>query len=524
MHTTKARCFDRRVRRTIPFAIGLALLLCGCDGGLLGVLFQADAPAVQPPVIQNPPQENKLNNPMLRELRKYVENAEDFDELGTEPKDLLKSLDDADRVLTRIQQENRIALRNANRQVRVMTPHRSPNIVLVVAPRLGIGDLGSYGQTKIATPHLDALARSGVRLTDFYAGDPSQVASHWTLHTGWTASRDEDDDFLIEEKTCTLAEALWQGGYHTAFYGMWLAPDNATKDDGPLRHGFDEWTGQLLAKDAQTAFPKTLWVNNVQIALPAADPPVSAGDLIVRAAVQELEQTPVFKRPFFLMVVLPPYLDIAAEFADQELSKNTDWPASAQSYGAAVRMTDRDLGRIMAALERAGLGQRTSVFFTALSGVNPEHAQATDYFQSAGPYKTHPSGLGEANLRVPFLAAFPGVIRPGETITRPAAMWDLWPTFIEFTFTQRFRKSMDGVSFAPLLKTYTSIPPHLLYWETPGGDAQAVRLRHWKGLRPAGADQLLLYDLSTDPGETRNVADQYPEVLQQMVRPLAPEK
>ncbi len=370
MDRTSFRSCERRVRRGI--AVGWALLfVCGCDGGLLGVLFQADAPIVQPPNVQNPPRENHLNNPMLRELRKYVENAEDFDELGADPDDLLKSLDDADRVLTRIQQENRTALRNANRQVRVMSGHRSPNIVLVVAPRLGIGDLGSYGQTKIPTPHLDALANSGVRLTDFYAGDPSMRGSHWSLHTGWTASRDggeDDDDFLIEERTCTLAEALWRGGYHTAFYGMWLAPDNATKENSPLRHGFDEWTGQLLAKDALTFNPQTLWVNDTQIDLPAGDPPVSAGDLIVRAAVQELEQTPAFHRPVFMMIVLPPYLDMAAEFRDQELSKDTDWPMSAQSYGAAVRMTDRDLGRIRAAIDRAGLSPRTSVFFTALFG------------------------------------------------------------------------------------------------------------------------------------------------------------
>lgn len=512
----------RRLRRGTSLIFGFAFLLCGCDGGLLGVLFQTEAPAVQPPNIQNPPQENNLNNPMLRELRKHVEDAEDFDELGADPDDLLKSLDDADRVLTRIQQENRIALRNVNRQPRAMLPARSPNVVLIVAPRMGIGDLGSYGQTKIPTPHLDALANSGVRLTDFYAGDPTLAGSHWSLHTSWTASRTKED-FGIEERTCTLAEALWQGGYHTAFYGMWLAPDNATKDDSPLKHGFDEWTGQLLAKDALTAYPKTLWVNDTQIELPAADPPVSGGDLIVRAAVQELEQTPEFKRPFFLMIVLPPYLDMAAEFADQELSKNTDWPTSAQSYGAAVRMTDREVGRIVAAIERSGLAGRTSVFFTALAGANPDHAQATDYFQSAGPYKTHPSGLGEANLRVPFLAAFPGVIRSGEAVTHPAAMWDLWPTFIEFTFTQRFRKGMDGVSFAPLLKTTANVPPHLLYWETPGGTAQAVRLRHWKGIRPAAADQLELYDLSSDPSETRNVADQYPEIIEQMVKPPAPE-
>ncbi len=509
-----------QVRLQIPF-LGLALLLlcgCGSDWNLMNVNFQAQAPAG---ANKPPAQENKLNSPLLRELKKYVQNADDLDDWGANPKDLIKSLDDADKLLTRIKLENRVALANANRQPRTMLPVRCPNIVLVVAPRMGVGDLGCYGQTKIQTPNIDALANTGVRLMNFYAGDPSTQGSFWTLHTGWMASRSRKN-FLIEESTYTLAESLWQGGYHTAFYGMWMAPDNATKLDSPLEHGFDEWLGQLHAKDALTPYPKSIWVNDKQIDLPKAEKPVGVGDLIATAAIKELEQNRIPRRPLFLMIVLPPYVEMSAQFADKKLSDKTDWPIAAQSYGAAVRMTDRDLGRIQAAIERLQLTRRTSVIFTAIGGADAKQTAATDYFQSTGPYKTDASGLGEGNLRVPFLAAFPGVFPAGKQVPHPAAMWDLLPTFTELTFTFSPRKAMDGISFAPLLKIPTELPDNLLYWQRPQAKAQAVRLGQWKGLLRAGSQTLELFDLADDPGETKNVADQHPDIIQKMIKPAEP--
>ena len=255
-------------------------------------------------------------------------------------------------MLTRIQRENRVALANANRRAPSLPPGRTPNIVMIVAPRMGIRDLGYYGQTKIPTPNLDRLAKEGVLLSDFYAGGPTAVASQWALQTGWTTSRSHDD-FRINKRTITLPQMLWRGGYHTAFYGMWYAPDNAAKADIPLLHGYDEWVGQLHAKDAHTAYPQSLWVNDELVQLPRrkkADAHWGFDRAGGRQGVGRAGPPARQPRPLFMMVILPPYVDMAADFADKELSKETDWPAAAQSYGAAVRMTDRDVGRIRAAV------------------------------------------------------------------------------------------------------------------------------------------------------------------------------
>jgi arylsulfatase A-like enzyme len=109
-------------------------------------------------------------------------------------------------------------------------------------------------------------------------------------------------------------------------------------------------------------------------------------------------------------------------------------------------------------------------------------------------------------------------------VSQPAALWDLLPTFAELTFTQMFRKTMDGVSFGKLLKADREMPPHLLYWETPDAKAQAVRLGQWKGFRPAGSQSLKLYDLNEDPGETKDVADQHPEMIQRLTKPAEPKE
>lgn len=503
------------MRKVVLFA-GMVLMVCGCGKfDLMNVNFQNEAA----PPANKAGNANGKNESFIKKLRSEIESMEG---LGDESDELLKSLDDAEKVLSKIQQENRIALQNANRQVRVDRASHSPNIVMIVSPRLGWGDLGAYGQKKIPTPYLDGLAKNGVVFTDFYGGAPTIPASQWALQTGYTVNR-STNGFLIPKKTCTLAETLWQGGYHTGFFGMWLAPDKATVEDSPRQHGFDVWSGQLLAKDSEIIYPKTLWVNDKQIQLPKTDEPVDVGDLTVQAAIAEMERSAAGKagkRPFFLMVVLPPYVDIAADFANEKLTDKTDWPQNAQSYGAAVRLTDRDVGRILAALDRLELTPRTSVFFTALTGSNDSLPKATEYFQSTGPFRTSKSTLGEGNLRVPFIASFPGYfLGGGRRVGTPGAVWDVLPTLANLTFTQQYRKTFDGVSLYPLLYSEDVLPPRLLYWQTTDGTAQAVRFGEWKGLKPAGVPALELFNLTTDPGETKNVAGEHPEIIEQMIKP-----
>lgn len=499
--------------KLVVFA-GMVLLACGCGGSLdlLNVNHQDAAP---PAEAEKPGDRKQQNRSFIGELKSQIETMEGLEQ---DSEGLLKSLDDADKVLTQIRRENRIALENANRQVRVPGPARSPNIVMIVSPRLGWGDLGAYGQTKIPTPHLDGLAKRGVVFTDFHGGDPTSAGSHWTLQTGYTANRSREN-FLVQEKTCTLAETLWQGGYHTAFFGMWLAPPNATVEDTPLEHGFDTWSGQLTTEASEIIYPKSFWVNEELVQLPKSEAPVDAGDLTVQAAIQEMQRSASLKRPFFLMVVLPPYVEIAEDFANEKLTDKTDWPQTAQSYGAAVRLTDRDVGRILASMDLLKLTSQTSVFFTALTGVDDSSSEATDYFESTGPFRTDPSTLGEGNLRVPFIAAFPQFFPAGRKVTFPAATWDLLPTLSHLTFTQTPRKTFDGVSLVPLLKTDAELSPQLLYWQTLEAKAQAVRFGEWIGRKPAGSQTLELYNLTTDPGEMSNVAAEHPDVVRQLIKP-----
>ncbi|MFT6042363.1 MAG: arylsulfatase A, partial [Gammaproteobacteria bacterium] len=160
-------------------------------------------------------------------------------------------------------------------------PPRKPNIVLIVADDLGYGDLGSYGQQLIQTPHLDRLAAEGMRFTDFYAGAPVCAPSRCTLMTGkhpghalvrdnWEAGGwgefDAEGQLPLTEGTLTLGSALQEAGYATACVGKWgLGGPDST--GAPNRQGFDHFYGYLCQRQAHNFYPTHLWDDDQRIEL-----------------------------------------------------------------------------------------------------------------------------------------------------------------------------------------------------------------------------------------------------------------
>jgi arylsulfatase len=446
--------------------------------------------------------------------------------LGALPDRIAGDLQAADRALGRIKRENRAAIRQANRQVRVMSPHRSPNIVLVVAPRLAPGDLGAYGQTQIPTPNLDRLAAAGVRFTDFYAGSPNPLASRWSLLLGMNPMRAAGRGaprFGIEPEECTVAEMLWQAGYDTGFVGAWGAPPTADINDSPLRHGFEHWMGILRYEDADDPSPESLYLGDRDVELPVnADERVkfTAGDLFVREVIAYLQAHQAYRRPFYLEYHLPRYADYPPELLEAVLPRNADWPLAAQRYAGAVALMDRDIGRLLVALDLLGMDRRTAVLFTALTGPTPARAESLAFFNGLGPFTMAPHGLGEGNLRVPLIARFPGYFPAGSLVEVPAVMWDLYPTLAHLSWAIRKPPLLDGLSLIPAIQgTLDPYLERILLWQS--GPAQAARWQQWKAVRPAAAANLALYNLREDPAETKNVATDHPAVLDRLTVPAA---
>ncbi len=429
-----------------------------------------------------------------------------------------------------------------------------PNVVLILADDLGWGDLGAYGQARIATPELDRLAAQGLRFTQFYAGAPHCTPSRSSLltglHTGHTQVRNEEP---LSAADPTVAELLRQAGYATGAFGKWglaaIDPESGAVTSSPTELGFDAFAGSLTNRDAHAYYLDS----------PAAPPGTPAHPYVADIR-QHLYETrggalrpfsipadryvhdEVFDRalafvdehqsePFFLYLPLTlPHAELApppeglGPYVDAHgasLFPETPWAPPLNglgypranalpraTYAAMVSRLSRDVGRLADRLRELDLAADTLVLFTSDNG--PHDAGGIGgpaFFSSAGPFSGMKWLLREGGVRVPLIAWWPGTIAPGST-AEPAAAWDLLPTLAELA-GKPLTQPTDGVSLSPVLQAAGTLPVRPLYWESwsPRGEhRQAVRLGRYKMLRRRSGGQVELYDLAADPGETHDLA------------------
>jgi arylsulfatase A-like enzyme len=212
------------------------------------------------------------------------------------------------------------------------------------------------------------------------------------------------------------------------------------------------------------------------------------------------------------------------DYADQP------WTGRQKSYAARISLIDRTAGHIVQQLKGSNQWKDTVFLFTSDSGpkldASPDSDATpdnTDFFSSAGGLRGGYGSLYEGGIRVPCLVHYPDQAFSGVERAYPAVIWDIMPTFTELSGALRFPKTADGVSIAPLLRGGIGNSRDMLYWELRDGQlAQAVRIDNWKVVRPAGMMQIEnceLYDLQSDPAETRNVAADHPDVVSKFIRP-----
>jgi arylsulfatase A-like enzyme len=419
---------------------------------------------------------------------------------------------------------------------------RPPNVILIVADDLGLGDLGCYGQAKIRTPALDALAAQGLRFTQAYAGAPVCAPSRCCLltgmHTGHGAIRDNKEiqpegQQPLPGATTTLAELLQARGYATAAIGKWgLGPPGSEGD--PLRQGFEHFFGYNCQRAAQTHYPQRLYRDHDRFQLAGNEPgktssAIYAPDLMREEALAFVRQNA--QRPFFLYfaTTLP---HAALQVPDEALREYTGvfpetpydgkqgyipHPTPRAAYAAMITRMDRDIGAILAELERLGLSKNTLVVFTSDNGPNPAGGVDAKFFGSTAGLRGTKGQLYEGGIRAPLIVRWPRSVKAGSTSGVPCASWDLLPTIAEACDLD-VPADLDGRSLVPLLEGGPAPERDFLYWESPDtGGWQAVRMGNWKAVRrnlkKYIPGPLEIYDLATDPGETRDVAQQHPELV-----------
>jgi len=437
----------------------------------------------------------------------------------------------------------------------------------MLADDLGFGELGSYGQSKIATPNLDALADEGIRLTQHYSGSPVCAPSRGTLLTGLSTLRSQirdnhevggypDPDELgqmpLDSGTYTIGTMLQDAGYVTGAIGKWGLGGRESLGQ-PRYQGFDYFFGYLDQQLAHNFYPTHLWRNGERVELDnpyfsahqrfEGDDPTDPEeyrryqgadyslDVMADDALEFLDRHQ--DEPFFLYLpfTIP---HVALQVPDSSLAEYDGAfeeepylgdptylphhrPLSA--YAAMITRMDAHIGRILERLDDLGLAENTIVIFTSDNGPTYTGGVDADFFESTAGLRGLKGSLYEGGIRVPFIARWPGRIEAGSVSDRISAFWDMMPTFADIAGVPA-PDDIDGVSLLPaLLGEEAGAEARPFYWEYHGlwRGAQAVRVGRWKGVRLGGHDDadapIELYDLEADPGESNDVARANPGVV-----------
>jgi arylsulfatase A len=422
---------------------------------------------------------------------------------------------------------------------------RPPNIVLIVADDLGIGDLGCYGQKQIRTPNIDRLAGEGLRFTDGYSGctvcAPSRSVLMTGYHMGHTSVRGNTGGQSLAETDVTLPMLLRQAGYATGGYGKWGLGDRGTPG-APPKKGFDEFFGYLHQVHAHNYYTPALVHNEDIVPLPGnrgGNRVTYSQDVITEKALAFIERNA--QRPFFCYVpsTMPHWELLAPEDSMAEYrgkfpekafsrpgSRYADQPEMRAAYAAMVTRLDREVGRIVDQVRKVGQEENTLIVFTSDNG-NALGIIGEDYFNSSAGLRGHKQNLYEGGIRTPVIARWPGRVKAGAVSAMPWSFCDMLPTLAEIAGASA-PKGIDGISIAPtILGRPQRARPEWLYWELPrwNGRAnrfvdevpmQAARNGEWKVIRPQPGGPLELYNLRSDRQESRDLAKSEPRLLARM--------
>ena len=408
---------------------------------------------------------------------------------------------------------------------------KTPNVIFILADDLGYSDIQPYGQEKILTPNLNAMARNGMQFMQFYAGTsvsaPSRASLMTGLHTGHTHVRGnkeyapEGQEPLGADQT--LGNLFQNAGYVTGCFGKWglgfPGSGNETTDKG-----FDVFYGYNCQRQAHTYYPQWLYSNKTKVML---DGKQYSQDLIHQQALKFIRDNK--NRPFFgyFAYTLPhagleqPDDSIVAQYRGKfpepkAFKGRNDYKATNEprtQFAAMVTRLDAYVGEIRAELERLGIAENTLLIFTSDNGPHAEGGADPAFFANAQTPRGLKRSLYEGGIRVPMIAEWKGVIKPNVKTNLPATFWDMTPTFAQLTGKAKIRKQYsDGVSILPTLKGKGCQKKHAyFYWEFhEEGGRQAIRQGDWKLIKQkikSGNPTYELYNLKEDPFEKNNIAD-----------------
>jgi arylsulfatase A-like enzyme len=428
---------------------------------------------------------------------------------------------------------------------RALAADSPPNVVFILADDLGYMDIGANNpKTFYETPNIDRLAATGMRFTQGYAACPVCSPTRASIMTGKYPPRTGITDYIGANRPglltpapnadhlalaeVTIAERLRESGYDTFFAGKWHL---GTGDYTPNTQGF----GPGLFGDKQFYYP------------PSTEPPPDTEDdpkttdRIADEAVRFINahrEKPFYAYLPFLAVHTPIKArpDLVAKYEKKQQSAPPDaWGQERErkvrlvqnhaTYAAMLEQMDTAIGRVLQAIDRNGLAERTIVVFTSDNGgLSTSEGHPTSNL----PLRAGKGWPYEGGIRVPWIIRAPGVAKPNRVCNTPVISIDFYPTLLELTGQSPApNQPLDGVSIVPLLKGLSLDRAAPMYWHYPhygnqgGAPCGIIRQGDWKLVEWYEDGRLELYDLRNDPSEQHNLADESTERTRQMHGQLA---
>ena len=440
---------------------------------------------------------------------------------------------------------------------------RPPNVIFIIADDLGYGELSCQDpSTDVPTPHIDSIAKNGVRMTDGYVSAPYCAASRAGLITGKYQTRfgfefnpigprNEDPDAGLPKPEKTLADHLRdRAGYTTAMIGKWHL--GGTAHFNPIRRGFDEFygflheghyfrpapyegmttwlrrkmlpggeSGRWTSKDGRLIYSTHMGHNEPDY---DADNPIfrngqpieepeNLTDAFTREAMQFIERCGD-ERPFFLYLAYnavhsplqgdDPSMEKYAGIEDMQR----------RIFAAMLGQLDDGVGAVLDAVKEQGLWENTLVVFFSDNG-----GPTRELTSSNLPLRGEKGRLFEGGIRVPFLLQYPGAVEGGQVYEKPVTALDLFPTSLALAGLPVDGQT-DGVDLIPYLTGEKAGAPHeSLFWRV--GGKGALRKGDWKLVRDGSRNKpgpWMLFDLGNDIGEANDLADSEPEKLEELIK------
>ncbi|MBC7896921.1 MAG: sulfatase-like hydrolase/transferase [Cytophagaceae bacterium] len=406
------------------------------------------------------------------------------------------------------------------------TPTR-PNVVLIITDDMGWADLGSYGARDVRTPNIDALARAGVRFTDFYSNGVLCTPTRAGLITGRYQQRYGLEVALPSEEAAgdrglmasdySLPKLLRTGGYATALVGKWHLGYKA--ELSPSAHGFDYFFGlksgyhDYYTHRGSDGRPD-LWEN---------DKPVEVTgymtDLITDRAMKFIERSA--SRPFFIDVAynaphwpyqVPGKPSVAIGSA-RHLMPGDSATSTRADYVAMVERVDQGVGEILRTLDRLGLARNTIVIFTNDNG--------GEWLSNNAPLFNRKWTVWEGGIRVPAIVRWPGRIPAGKVSPQVGITMDLTASVLAVTGTPvPAATRLEGVNLFPVMEGRTPLIERTLFWRTAAGNRlqKAVRSGDWKLI--VDGTHTFVYNVRRDLGERDDLANRRQDVALRLRRML----